>query len=70
MKAQVGDRVVVRPHVLDQPGRDGEVLEVHGVAGEPPWLVRWSDGRTVLFCPGSDAVVDHGAGRRAPETAD
>jgi hypothetical protein len=58
MKASVGDRVLVKAHVLGQPARDGEVLEVHGIDGEPPYLVRWSeDGRTVLFFPGPDSVI-------------
>ena len=59
MKAQVGDRVVVRGVTLDRPVRDGEVVEVHGSDGAPPYLVRWSaDGHTSLFFPGSDAVVE------------
>jgi hypothetical protein len=45
---------------MGQPDRDGEVLEVHGADGEPPYVVRWSDtGEEGLFFPGSDASVQH-----------
>jgi hypothetical protein len=45
---------------LDDPVRDGEVLEVHGTDGGPPFLVRWSDtGHESLVFPGPDATVEH-----------
>ncbi|MDA8309650.1 MAG: DUF1918 domain-containing protein [Actinomycetota bacterium] len=59
MQAKVGDRIVIRSHHLGEPERDGEILEVHGVDGAPPYLVRWSDGEEGLFFPGSDAAVEH-----------
>ena len=38
----------------------GEVLEVRGPEGEPPYVVRWEeDGHEALFFPGSDASVQH-----------
>ncbi len=50
---------MVQPHHLGEPERDAEILEVHGAADSPPFLVRWQDsGRTSLFYPGSDARVD------------
>jgi hypothetical protein len=60
MHAAVGDRIVVRgPHV-DEPNRDGEILEVRGADGTPPFLVRWSDnGHEGLYFPGPDAVIHH-----------
>ena len=62
MKAQVGDRIVVQSAHVDEPQRDGEVVEVHGTDGGPPFLVRWStDGHTSLFFPGPDTVVHHTA---------
>jgi hypothetical protein len=58
MHATVGDRLVVKASQLDEPDRDGEVLEVHGAAGGPPYLVRWSDtGHEGLFFPGTDAEI-------------
>lgn len=60
MKAQVGDRLVVKGHHLGEADRDGEVLEVHGKDGEPPYLIRWSaDGHVGLVFPGPDAAIDH-----------
>ena len=35
------------------------MLEVRGPNGEPPYLVRWSDGHEGLMFPGSDAHIDH-----------
>ena len=61
MKATVGDRLVVHSHVTGHSDRAGEVLEVHGNDGEPPFLVRWSDdGHVGLVFPGPDAVVQRG----------
>lgn len=60
MYASVGDRLVVRATHIDEPVRDGEILEVHGDNGTPPYLVRWSDtGHEALVFPGPDAEVQH-----------
>jgi hypothetical protein len=60
MKAEVGDRIVIRSRHVDEPERDGEVVEVHGANGAPPYVVRWSsDGHEALFFPGPDAEVHH-----------
>jgi hypothetical protein len=57
MRAQVGDRLVVEGKTVDTPRREGEVLEVQGEDGAPPYLVRWSDGHEGLTYPGPDAHV-------------
>jgi hypothetical protein len=57
--------LVVKGHVLHEPVRDGEILEVQGTDGGPPYLVRWEDGRISLVFPGPDAYVDHFEGRHA-----
>ena len=57
MRAQVGDRLVVEGMKVDAPRHEGEVLEVHGQDGGPPYLVRWSDGHEVLTFPGADARI-------------
>ncbi len=57
MQAQVGDRLVVESNRVDSPRREGEILEVQGEDGGPPYLVRWSDGREGLSYPGPDAHV-------------
>jgi hypothetical protein len=65
MKANVGDRLVVKGHRIGEPDRNAEILEVHGEDGGPPFLVRWDeDGHEGLFFPGSDAVVEHVPHRR------
>jgi len=59
MHARVGDQIRVRAHRIDQPDRCGEILDVRGEQGGPPFVVRWDDsGHADLFFPGSDAVID------------
>lgn len=60
MRAQVGDRIVIVGHRVGEHERDGEILQVKGDDGGPPYVVRWSDdGHEGLFFPGSDARIDH-----------
>jgi hypothetical protein len=62
MHANVGDHIVIHSTHVDEHVREGEILEVHGAGGEPPFLVRWSDtGHEALFFPGPDAEVRHAA---------
>ena len=44
--------------------RHGEIVEVRGADGAPPYLVRWSDGHEALFFPGPDAIIE----QMAPQT--
>ena len=58
--------VVAVPGV--HPDKIGEIVEVKGAGGAPPYLVRFDDGHTGLVFPGPDAVVERarrkaGAGR-------
>lgn len=60
MYANVGDRIMIKGHRVGEPERDGEILEVRGADGGPPYLVRWADsGHEALFFPGSDAALEH-----------
>ena len=60
VQARAGDRVIVKGHHVGEPDRDGEILEVRGSGGGPPYRVRWGDnGRETLFFPGPDAEVQH-----------
>jgi hypothetical protein len=59
VKAAVGDRIVVRAAHVDGAVRDGEVIEVRGADGAPPYVVRWSDGHEGLYFPGPDTAVQH-----------
>jgi Domain of unknown function (DUF1918) len=66
MQAKVGDRLHVHGKTVGQADRLGQILEVHGSAGEPPYLVRFEDGHTCLVFPGPDAVIEHPASAGAP----
>jgi hypothetical protein len=57
MHAKVGDRLVVEGAHVDAPRREGEVVEVRGKDGQPPYVVKWSDGHEGLTFPGPDAHV-------------
>ena len=57
MKAQVGDSMVVESNKVDAARRRGEIVEVRGEDGGPPYLVKWSDGHEGLVYPGADAHV-------------
>ena len=59
MQAAVGDRLHVRGSIVGQPERMGEIVEVRGAGGEPPYLVRFDDGHMSLVFPGPDAIVEH-----------
>lgn len=69
MKAAVGDRMVVASGTNDRPVRDGEVIEVRGPGGTPPYVVRWADnGHESIFWPGPDSHVSHPADESATAT--
>jgi hypothetical protein len=57
VQADVGDQLVIESRTVDAPRKVGEVLEVHGADGGPPYVVRWSDGHQGLMFPGADAHI-------------
>jgi hypothetical protein len=59
MQALIGDRLHVHGKIVGQPEHAGEIVEVHGTGGEPPFLVHFDDGHTGLVYPGPDAIVEH-----------
>jgi hypothetical protein len=61
MQATIGDRFCVRDSIVGKPERTGEIIEVRGAAGGPPYLVRFDDGHTSLVFPGPDAIIEHRA---------
>jgi hypothetical protein len=61
MKAQAGDRITIRGRTVEAPDRHGEVIEVRGADGGPPYLVRFDDGHESIVYPGGDVVVEHPA---------
>lgn len=67
MQAQVGDELTVKGHHQGDEDRHGEIIEVIGTDGAPPYMVRWRDGFESLFYirPGPGSAT---AGDRAPDT--
>jgi len=57
MHAHVGDRLVVEGSKVGTPVKEGEVLEVRGPDGAPPYVVKWDDGHEGLTFPGPDAHI-------------
>ena len=57
MQAKVGDHLLVEGNRAEKHRQEGEVLEVHGEDGAPPYVVRWADGHEGLVFPGPDAHV-------------
>jgi hypothetical protein len=59
MQATVGDRLHVHSNTVGNPDRIGQIVEVRGEHGAPPYLVRFPDGHEALIFPGPDSVVEH-----------
>jgi hypothetical protein len=50
MQAGVGDKLTVTGHGPGDEERQGEIIEIQGENGSPPYLVRWQDGtESVVF---------------------
>jgi hypothetical protein len=58
MMANVGDRLHVHGHTVGQSDQEGEIVEVRGPDGTPPFMVRFADGQETLVFPGPDATVE------------
>ena len=58
MQAKVGDELTVRGRRQGDRDRHGEIIEIRGQGGAPPWLVRWQDSRESVFFPSADTVVE------------
>ena len=57
MQATVGDQIVIHSQHVDEQVRSGEIIDVRGPDGGPPFVVRWGDGHEGLLFPGPDAEV-------------
>jgi hypothetical protein len=62
MRATVGDRLHMHSRTIDQPDRSGEIVEVRGAEGGPPYLVRFDGSHERLVFPGPDCTVQPAAG--------
>lgn len=58
MHAMTGDRLLVHGRTVGELDHVGEIVEVRGADGSPPYLVRHPDGHETLVFPGPDAVVE------------
>jgi hypothetical protein len=57
--AAVGDTIAVPGQHVGEAGRRGEVIEVRGPEGRPPYKVRWADGHEAICYPGPETRVQH-----------
>ncbi|HET7691090.1 MAG TPA: DUF1918 domain-containing protein [Nocardioidaceae bacterium] len=57
MQAKVGDHLVVEGKNVGSQRREGDIVEVRGADGAPPYVVKWSDGHEGLTFPGPDAHI-------------
>ncbi|HEY3007832.1 MAG TPA: DUF1918 domain-containing protein [Micromonosporaceae bacterium] len=62
MQATIGDRLHVHSNTVGAKDRVGEIVEVRGSNGGPPYLVRYPDGHESLVYPGPDCVVEPAKG--------
>ncbi|MFC7327889.1 DUF1918 domain-containing protein [Marinactinospora rubrisoli] len=58
MRASIGDVIQVHSKTVGVPTQRGEIVEVRGSEGAPPYLVRFSDGHESLMFPGPDCVIE------------
>ncbi|MEU3947007.1 DUF1918 domain-containing protein [Streptomyces sp. NPDC029526] len=59
MRATVGDQLVQHGRVVGQHDKVGEIVEVMGPEGSPPYRVRFEDGHETVCSPGPDSEIRH-----------
>lgn len=57
MQASTGTRIVIHGKTVGVPDRRGEITEVRGADGGPPYLVSFDDGHESLVFPGPDFAI-------------
>jgi len=57
MRALPGDHIILATPTIEGALREGEVIETRGADGQPPYLVRWTDGHEGLLYPGPGSVL-------------
>jgi len=58
MRASEGDRIIIRGKTVETPDRHGQVTQVRGADGGPPYLVTFDDGHESVVYPGPDFVIE------------
>ena len=58
MKAAEGDRIIIRGTTVERSDRHGQIVEVRGPDGTPPYRVRFDDGHETTIFPGGDFVIE------------
>ncbi|HEV7566183.1 MAG TPA: DUF1918 domain-containing protein [Microbacteriaceae bacterium] len=58
MTAKQGDRIIIHGRTVGAVDRHGEILEVRGADGTPPYAVRFDDGHETLIFPGTDFIIE------------
>jgi hypothetical protein len=59
MRAKVGDWLIIEGRKVDDPRRQGQILEVQHADGSPPYRVRWvEDGHESVVFPGPEARIE------------
>jgi hypothetical protein len=59
MEAKRGDRIVIRGRTVESTDRHGEIIDVRGVAGGPPYVIRFDNGSEIVIQPGPDFTIEH-----------
>ena len=63
---KVGDRIVMESESLNEPARDGVIIEVLGSGEGTHYTVRWEDGHKSTFFPTFGATRIIPARKSAP----
>jgi hypothetical protein len=63
MRVHKGDVLRFTGRTVGTPEHRAKVLEVLGREGDPPYRIRFEDGREAEVVPGSDCVVEQEAPR-------
>lgn len=58
MRAHIGERLRIHGRIVGEQDKAGEIIEVRGTEGEPPYVVRFDDGHERLVFPGPDAQIE------------
>jgi hypothetical protein len=56
MEGTVGDRLIVESEHVDQPAREGVILEVIRTGATVSYRVRWTNEHESVFTPGAGSA--------------